>query len=261
MINSTLRQLFSRRWWWVTLLVLLGIAVMIWLSSWQLDRLQQRRAANEVLRRQHSAQPLSINDVDLQTTDLTAMAGRKATATGVFDFSEQVLLKVQNFRGSAGAHLVAPLRLEGRDVAILVDRGWIPEAEAEASSWSQFDETGSVTVSGVIGLTETARGVEPPAQAQEEWFRVDVEAIERQLPYELLPVYILQTPAAGQGTQGNQSLPYREEPQIDLSEGPHLSYAIQWAAFAVMLGAGYVYFVRRQNSPESEPRVDAPSPK
>ena len=257
MINSTVRRFFSRRWWWVTLLVLLAIAVMIWLSTWQLDRLQQRRAANEVLRQQLSAQPLSLNDVDPGTTDLTAMPDRQVTATGTFDFSEQVLLKVQNFRGSAGVHLVAPLRLEGRDEAVLVDRGWIPEEEAQPSSWSQFDDPGRLTVNGVLRLTQTARGVEPPAQAQQEWFRIDVEAIERQLPYDLLPVYILQTPPAG----ANQTLPYREQPQIDLSEGPHLSYAIQWAAFAVMLAAGYFYLVQRQESLDEGSIVEPPSPK
>lgn len=236
--------LFSRRWWWVTLLVVLAIGVMVRLSVWQLDRLEQRRAANALLREQLDAAPLSLNDADLQRLDLTAIPDRRVTATGVYDFDEQILLKVQNFRGSAGAHLVTPLRLAGRDEAVLVDRGWIPEAQSDPSFWSQFDEPGEVTVEGVIRLTETARGVEPPAQRQAEWFRINVAAIARQMPYDLLPIYVLQAPPAG----GSQSPPFREEPQIDLSEGPHLSYAIQWAAFALMLGAGYVLFVYRQET-------------
>ena len=47
---------------------------------------------------------------------------------------------------------------------------------------------------------------------------------------------------------GNVALPYREEPRFDLSEGPHLSYAIQWFLFSLMLGAGYFYYVHRQES-------------
>lgn len=246
MIKETFGYLISRRWWWVTLLVLVAIGVMIRLSIWQVDRLQQRRAANALLRQQLDAEPLSLNDVNLQETDLTSMPDRRVQATGTFDFSEQLLLKVQNFQGSAGAHLVAPLRLQGRDDAVLVDRGWIPEVESAPASWSKFDEMGQVTIEGVVQLTETARNVTPPSEPQQEWFRINVEAIERQMSYELLPVYVLQAPPQG----GNQELPYREEPQIDLSEGPHLSYAVQWAAFALMLGVGYVVFVRRREHEE-----------
>lgn len=257
MIRETLGYLVSRRWWWVTLLVLVAMAVMVRLSIWQVDRLQQRRAANALLRQQLTAEPLSLNDVDLQSSDLTTMPDRKVQATGVFDYSEQILLKVQNFNGSAGAHLVAPLRLEGRDDAVLVDRGWIPELETDLASWSQFDETGTVTINGAIQLTETARNVTPPEGPQQEWFRVDVEAIEGQMPYDLLPVYVLQAPPE----VGNQTLPYREEPEIDLSEGPHLSYAVQWAAFSIMLAAGYVYYVRRQEEPAKSRDNDTSSPK
>lgn len=257
MIKLTLGSLFSRRWWWVTLLVVLGIAVMIRLSVWQVDRLQQRRAANELLRQQLAAPSLSLNEVDLQTTDLTAMPDRRVVAAGEFDFTQQILLKVQNYRGLAGAHLVAPLRLEGQDVAVLVDRGWIPEAQSQPSLWPQFDEPGRTMIEGTIQRTETARGVEPPAEPQQEWFRIDVEAIERQLPYELLPIYVLQLPSA----EFDQALPYRDPPQVDLSEGSHLSYAIQWAVFALMLGVGYVVFVHRQETGAHQEHATPPSPK
>lgn len=259
MIRQIPFLLFNRRWWWVTLLVIVGVAVMIRLSIWQVDRLQQRRAANELLRQQLEAPALSLNEVDLQTVDLTELPDRRAVATGTFDFSEQILLKVQNFRGSAGSHLVAPLRLAGRDEVVLVDRGWIPESQSAPALWEQFAEPGKVTVQGVIQRTQTARGVEPPAQPQQEWFRIDIEAIERQLPYEVLPVFLLQSPTA----EGNQELPYREEAEVDLSEGPHLSYALQWAIFASMLAIGYVTFVYRQEKQghEEEEAQAPPSPK
>jgi surfeit locus 1 family protein len=68
---------------------------------------------------------------------------------------------------------------------------------------------------------------------------VDVAAIEAQLPYALLPIYLQQVPP----TDGNDSLPFQGELEPDLSDGPHLSYAIQWFIFAAILGVGYVYFV------------------
>ncbi len=253
MLKQTVAALLSRRWWWVTLLVILAIGVMARLSIWQLDRLQERRAANALLRQQLAAEPLSLNESDLAAVDLTAMPDRSVRAVGEYDFSEQILLQVQSYHGAAGAHLVAPLRLEGKEQAVLVDRGWIPDAQSDISFWSSFDEHGPVTVEGVIQRTVTARGVAPPATPQSHWFRVDVQAIQAQVPYELLPVYILQAPPA----EGNQELPYRQTPQVDLSEGPHLGYAIQWALFAAMLAVGYVVFVARQ---QARPQIDTHLP-
>ncbi|MDX1686896.1 MAG: SURF1 family protein [Candidatus Promineifilaceae bacterium] len=238
---KTLKLLFSRRWWWVTLLVILGMGVLARLGIWQLNRLEQRRAANAALRQQLAAGPISLNDPSLDPATLTEMSGRAATATGRFDLSEQMLLQLQKFEGAPGGHLIAPLRLDGREEAVLVDRGWIPEVELAPENWSQYDVAGTVTVTGTLRPSETARGVEPPSEPQQTWYRVNVDAIGRQLPYDLFPVYLLQSPPP----EGNVSLPYREEVEVDLSEGPHLSYAIQWFAFTLMLGAGYVYYVYR----------------
>lgn len=237
-----IKLLFSRRWWWVTLIVIIGMAVLFRLGIWQLDRLAQRRAANVVLLEQLTSEPLSLNDPELDVEALDEMPDRAAVARGEFDYSEQLWLKLQNLQGQAGGHLLAPLRIAGRDDAVLVDRGWVPAENEDPTTWAQFDVAGLVTVEGYLQLAETSRRADPPSEPQQEWYRVDVEAIERQMPYDLLPVYLLQAPV-----EGNGSLPYRQEPEFDLSEGPHLSYAIQWFLFTLILGGGYLFFVRRQS--------------
>jgi cytochrome oxidase assembly protein ShyY1 len=60
------------------------------------------------------------------------------------------------------------------------------------------------------------------------------------LPYPLLPAFVLQLPEQGRTFE---QLPWRSEP-IALDEGSHLSYAIQWMLFAVILGIGYIQYVR-----------------
>ena len=44
--------------------------------------------------------------------------------------------------------------------------------------------------------------------------------------------------------------PLRAAPEFDLSEGPHLSYAIQWFSFALMLGWGVYYVAHRPGAGE-----------
>ena len=234
----------SRRLWWSALVVLVGMAIMIRLGFWQLDRLAQRRAYNATLVHQLALPPLSLAGgalpVELsEGSNLTALKNRSASARGTYDFSRQVVLKLQNWEGAPGAHLITPLLIEGSSRAVLVDRGWVPYTESQ----HQFDEPGPVTVTGLIQLSQplpAAQAAPPkPGDPQTDWYRLDIAAIQAQMPYQLLPVYIQQSPPPG----GNSTLPYRVEPVFDLSDGPHLGYAIQWYSFALIFGGGYGYYV------------------
>lgn len=250
-----LRALVSRRWLPTTLAVLLGMAVSVRLGMWQLERLDLRQQRNALLVEQLSAPPLDLN-AELLPADLSQVTNHRAVARGEFDFAQQVALALQNWEGQPGVHLIAPLLLEGREEAVLVDRGWIPFEESASEEWSRFDEAGPQTVTGYLQPSQ------PPPRGQasavdagplREWYRVDVEAIQAQVPYPLLPVYLLQIPDE-QGQGGAEfSLPYRVRPEVDLSEGRHLGYAVQFFLFALILGAGYARIVGKKtyNTEES----------
>ena len=71
--------------------------------------------------------------------------------------------------------------------------------------------------------------------------RVDLETLQEQVPYELLPMYvILRTQHPEQG-----DLPVPEPPP-ELTDGPHLGYALQWFAFGSIALIGWVILVRRE---------------
>ncbi len=260
-ITTVAKELDSRRWWWVTLLVILGVLLLGSLGRWQLNRLEERRANNAILREQLDAPLVSLNTIPAGT-DWATLIDRRVSVQGTFDFDQQNFLRLQSFNGIAGGHLLAPLRISGREEVILVDRGWIPEPERDPQSWPQYDQPGEVTIEGYLQPSRpyrvgTGATAATPAEPQREWFRVDLDAIERQMPYDLLPVYLLAAPTPG----GDSEPPLRTEPEFDLSEGPHLSYAIQWFAFALMLSIGYVYYVYRSlRQPEmvGEERPGAP---
>ncbi len=247
-----LKALFSRRYILVTLLVLAAMAVMMRLGVWQLERREQRLAQNADLVAKLEATPLSLNAVATawpQTTERDVIRNTRSVATGQFDFARQLVLLQQPREGQLGLHLVAPLVLDGTSQAILVDRGWVPGDGLETAAMAQYDEpSATVTVAGFLQpsqilfgqAAERAKANPEPQTPKAEWYRIDVEAIQGQMPYELLPVYLLQSP----GPSGNTALPYRIEPEVDLSEGPHMGYALQWFAFAITAGVIYVSLVR-----------------
>ncbi len=241
-----IQNLFSRRWWWVTLIVFALMILLARLGVWQLNRLEQRRAANAVLAAALSAAPVDIGSLD-PGGDISSLENRQVAATGTYDHDRQLILKVQNWEGRAGVHLITPLIIEGSDTAVLVDRGWIPDDQANPEARALYDTSGLVNVEGHVALSQelSRTPAVTPEGPRTDWYRVDVGAIQPQMPYELLPFYLIQAP------DSNEQLPFRQERQIDLSEGSHLSYAIQWFIFSVGLGIAYMAFVNK-NSRRSE---------
>ena len=243
------RTLLNRQWWWATLVVVLGMVFLARLGIWQLDRLEQRKARNAQIIQQLSLPPLPLTTETL-LDDLANMKYRRAIASGEFDFSNQVALLHQNWMNSPGVHLITPLVLEDGTQAVLVDRGWLPTDQSAPENWPGLDEPGPTSVTGFIQLSQPAptrsnnAARQIPVAPQSEWYRVDIEAIQAQLPYELLPVYILQSPPEGR----DATLPYQAEPEFDLSNGSHLGYAIQWFIFALILGIFYLRYVSKKEA-------------
>lgn len=246
-----LKAIFSRKWIGPTVVVLLGMALMVRLSIWQFDRLAERRAANAVLMATLASESIVLTGEPI-TDDVAQLKDRQVVAEGEFDLENQVVLLVQSWQGRAGVHLIAPLVIAGTDTAnpkplraILVDRGWIPQTDVDNGNLAIYDETGPVRLTGVVALSQPlSRYGNPELEAagrQTAVYRIDVPRLQEQMPYDLLPFYIIQAPPPA----GNTIPPLRELPEVDLSEGSHLSYALQWLLFTCILGGGYLIFVYR----------------
>ena len=242
-----LRNLFSRKWWLLTLLVIAGALVLFRLGIWQLDRLKERRAFNAQYITIHSEPVLDLNQS--QPANLLAMEWRPAEFTGKYDFENQIAVRNQYYNGQYGYDLMTPLLSNG--VAVLVDRGWIPaDGNSTPIEWRQYDVTGDVKVVGQIrvGSGKPVFGGVPDALPVDGsklaiWNNPDVAQVAKQLPYPILPIY-LQPNADDAKTK--PPIPF--QPVIDLSEGPHFGYAMQWFAFSAILLVGYTYYVKKQES-------------
>ncbi len=250
------------RWIITTLLVIAAVGVMVRLGFWQLDRLEQRRAFNARVEAQINAAPLDLNQA-LPADDLTGMEYRTVTVRGVYDTQNEVVLRNQVNGNVPGYHLLTPLVIDGSHPAVLVDRGFIPMQPGQTgqpAGLAQYAQPGPVTVRGILRLPYVPRyfGVPDPTLAPgqtrlDAWNTVNLSRLQSQLPYPLLPVYVEVSPAPAQtgGADPNAPVPASDLP--DLSEGPHMGYAIQWFSFAAVLGLGYPYFVKKQLSDGRRP--------
>ncbi len=221
---------------------------MIRLGIWQLDRLEQRRAFNTRVTAQIEQPPLHLAGAALDTA-LTDMEYRSVVVEGRYDHAQQVTIRNQVWNNQYGVHLLTPLVINGSDQAVLVDRGWIPAEDADPSTWGAYDEPGLVQVEGIIRASRATPdfgGIpDPPPVPGEQllaWNNVNVLRIDKQVSYALLPIYVQQAPDPAW-----ISMPYRDQPELDLTEGPHMGYALQWFTFATVLMVGYPIYVRHHS--------------
>jgi surfeit locus 1 family protein len=238
-------MLLTRRWIVLTVVVLIAVVAMVALGFWQLRRLHSVREDNARVRSRiaQPAEPLQF--VLGPGVSPSSAVYRRVSVTGRYDRVSEILLRNRSLNGEPGSHELTPLRMtDGR--AVIVDRGWIPlDVTAALEEQSRPPVLEPVTVVGVLFPSERkslfAPSV-PPKGRLTSIPRVDVARIAKQLDYPVVPLYLrleTQTPLQPGG------LPVPPGPP-DLSEGPHLSYAVQWFLFAAVALGTYVALARRE---------------
>jgi surfeit locus 1 family protein len=231
-------------------LLMIGLvaAACIRLGFWQLERLGERREANETARAARS-----LPEIELRGAAGQPLAHRMVRATGVYDTANELVVRGQALRERPGVHVVTPLRLSGDTIAVLVLRGFVASPDAVT-----LDRTASAPRPGET----TVRGLALPLEEREDegarleagdrgvtWKGLDRSAIEAVLPYAISDIVIVQSP--------DSALPASPRPleAPALDDGPHLSYAIQWFAFATigLVGAAALFGRRGSASGRTAP--------
>jgi len=228
--------------------------VFISLGFWQLNRLETRQARNELLESRLSLEPtplatlLSEYETDALPASDASIAYRPATVTGTYDPEYEVLQRSSGgYDGEPGYFVLTPLVLDN-DRAVLVKRGWVPFELNAPPVTEASPPPGEVSVQGSAQLGRTpptgfAANLaprDPPGELDITAY-ADLNRLSEQMPYDLLPVYLeLQTQSPSQ----DATLPRPPQPPT-FTDGPHLGYAIQWFAFAVITVVGYGFFVRQ----------------
>lgn len=252
-VYSPVRQLLRPRWILTTLLVIAAVGVMIWLGFWQLSRLEWRRGLNQQIMTQTALPVLNLN-LGLPENELKGSEYRSVSVSGVLLQEEAVLLRNQEWEGQPGYHLLVPLKMEGSTKAVFVDRGWVPLNSDQVIS--RFFVKEAVVLNGILRLPMTRSEIggvpdpefKPGAERLSAINLIDIERLQKQVQHPLLPVYVQEAPAEGDFTP-----PIARSPVLEITEGPHMGYAIQWFFFAGLLACGYPFFLKKQfEKPDQE---------
>lgn len=221
-------------------LTVVTIAVSaIALGRWQLRRLADRKASNAAML---AARNLPALDLGGQDRIEGTVAGRRVTAKGVFDLTRQLLIRGRVQDQSPGLDVITPLVLSDGARVIWVRRGFVRSPDATTPpDLVPPPDTGLVLVTGIAMMAPERSDSGKPLHRGDvtTWSRLDGAVIRSlapgSLPFELL----LAGDSAGPGRLTPVPVP-------ELTNGPHLSYAIQWFGIALAALLFGVIFLWRE---------------
>jgi cytochrome oxidase assembly protein ShyY1 len=236
-------MLLRPRWVVGHVLIVLLTAVFVTAGFWQLSRNREANEQDDAARAALAAPAPDVTTVDVEAS---AAAGERVGATGRFDDDHQVLLRSRSRGDRPGYDVLTPLRLDdGR--AVLVDRGWVSVGAVATGTAGDDVPASTVTVRGTLQRGTRLRAgeeVRDEAGGLSSLPRVDVEWVAERAGYELLPAYLeaqFQDPPPGDGAPAL--------PEVESSSNVnHVSYALQWFAFAAIAVIGWPLVLRRVSS-------------
>ena len=237
---------FARRPWWIAghIVAVAAIVVFVLLGFWQLRRHDERGEFNERLESRLEAPTQSLEDLVAQYgEDGDVLDLRRVEVTGTYALADEVILRNRTQSGRSGHDVLTPLETgDGR--AVIVNRGWVPIDVEGPPVVGAEPPTGEVVVYGIVRATQL-RGsfgpVDPATGRLDRISRIDVARLEQQTPQDLYP-FSVQLDKQNPAQTPNFPIP---QPVPSSESGPHLSYAIQWFVFALVVAIGYPILLRR----------------
>lgn len=215
----------------IALAACLGIAATIALGFWQWGRGAQKTALHEAIARQESLAPVGA--------EALAEAGylhRSVVLRGTWVPERTIWLDNRQMNAVPGFYVVTPLKLEGRDTVVLVQRGWAPR------NFTRREVLPPVTTPA--GIVEVKGRLAPPpaklyALGGEESGAIrqnlDLDRFRAETGLPLAPLSVQQTGAASEGL-------LRQWPQAGSGAEKNYGYAFQWWAIAALIAILYAWF-------------------
>ena len=237
----------------VSLVCLLLLAGLLWLGTWQLQRLSWKLGLIAQVNRTLTSPPLSL-DAALQLGK--AAEYHKVALSGRFDHAKEGY--VYGIANDVPVyHVLTPFTtLEGR--TLLVDRGVIPQEKRDPATRRAGNSEGVQSLVGVWRKPDPPEPMAPTTDNGERvWFSRDITWIARVDHLQFAAPAVIEadaTPNPGGWPKGGQTVvSFRNE---------HLQYAITWYALGLVLlacyGAAHVSLGRLRWKRGIDPMADAP---
>lgn len=216
-------------------LIALALIVLCFIAAeWQYSRGVDRHQRNFLIKENIAAPEMVLGDA---ASDLTKNEWRTVNTEGVFDASQTILLRNRYFEGKYGFEFLT-LFTSSQGEKFWVDRGWIIAGkDALTAPVIPDTPTGTVEVTGRLRLdTSLPRGSFFALPASGSGL-INKWNAQNEVVTEGFYLDLLRGSTAELTPNVSAQLP-------ELSDGPHMAYALQWVFFAGLVGYGRI-LIRR----------------
>jgi cytochrome oxidase assembly protein ShyY1 len=238
-----------------TLFMIGLVFTFIQLSQWQWHRHVSREVHNSQVTAAIDAPVVPIAAILPSTSsELTVPEiWRRVDAVGRYDTSHQILVRYRAYDDENGFEVLTPLVTDAGTV--WVDRGWVPLVGKSLDDAPNVPPppTGTVTVTGYLQASETTKKAVLPATGQIR--TITLPAINSWYGRPAFGVYLSRTAESPAPAAAPRVLQTE-----DLSSGPHVAYAIQWALFAGIGVFGWAKLMRDDMLAVRRKGTAAPAP-
>ncbi|ARM87300.1 surfeit locus 1 family protein [Rhizobium sp. CIAT894] len=217
------------------ILVLIALAILISLGTWQVERLHWKEGLLADIAARQVAAPVPLAEIEAMAASGGDIEYRKVTATGRYINNKERHF-FATWRGQTGFYVYTPLELaDGR--TLLVNRGFVPYENKEPEMRMQGQLTDQQTVTGLARskLPGKPSWVVPDNDVAKNifyWKDLDVMAESVGLDKaRVIPFFV-----DADSTPNPAGLPIGGVTQVDLPND-HLQYAFTWYGLAAVLVA------------------------
>lgn len=218
-----------------TLAMLLGLIILIYLGAWQHGK--GERLAHELAQRAERSQ-LGPTVVTGQLLDAQAAQDAPFTVVGTYEAEHQIFLDNRQENGQPGVHVITPLKIEGSETRILINRGWVGWTQGRSVMPVVATPAGRIQVTGLAAVPSTKKFFlmpDHPEASAKLWEKLDMSRFQSLLGHPLQPVVLQQT-----GGDAPDTL-VRHWPPPEDRVGKHRGYAFQWFGMAGALFLFYLF--------------------
>jgi surfeit locus 1 family protein len=225
-------------------LVVAATTICVRLGVWQLERMRYKHTIHAAQRALLARPPLDVEQTFPATPPET---GSRVRLRGRWEPGAHVLLSGRTHMGAAGVSLVSAVRLDSGE-RVLVERGWLAAADSRTAH-PELAADSLADVTGVALPLERSPRPTPWAELPSErpgtrlWCAraLDADSSAARFDGTLATWMVRELP----GAPRTAGAPIPEEYVVP-DESMHLSYAIQWFGFAVIISGGSLALALRR---------------
>ncbi|MGV6800308.1 MAG: SURF1 family protein [bacterium] len=222
----------------LTIVTLLSVAILLWLGTWQVQRLQWKRDLIEKIETRMTKPPISMSKAIKQFNAGQDIDFTPVYVSGGFDVGREAHI-FGTYEGQAGFYLFTPMRIDNQRW-LYINRGFVPQELKPELPGPSSGQDNRTTITGIVRRyhpsPKIAAWLTPrPNVLQNIWYERNPTLFAEVNDISSFPFWVDMAPDEDD-----------EWPQqsVSVSNLPnrHLQYALTWYALAIVLLGVYAAF-------------------